>query len=234
MHHLVRVAPIAYTAAAIALLLVLVATTFTTAHTSAPDPGPVVFQPVTAAAPSAAPRANVVPKTLVEPNLDVSPVARPKVPQAAATLHSALKPKPKPKPAPKPKAKPAHRVVHHATVAKPKPRPKRTVTRTVTRSSGVPSVAYARSYARSRIGSTQFSCLDKLWNRESGWNPHAYNRSSGAYGIPQALPGSKMGSIASDWRDNPVTQVKWGLRYISGRYGTACSAWAHSNATGWY
>jgi outer membrane biosynthesis protein TonB len=234
MHHLVRVAPIAYTAAAIALLLVLVATTFTTAHTSAPDPGPVVFQPVTAAAPSAAPRANVVPKTLVEPNLDVSPVARPKVPQAAATLHSALKPKPKPKPAPKPKAKPAPRVVHHTTAAKPKPRPKRTVTRTVARSSGVPSVAYARSYARSRIGSTQFSCLDKLWNRESGWNPHAYNRSSGAYGIPQALPGSKMASAGANWRTSAITQIAWGLGYIRSVYGTPCGAWGHSEGHGWY
>jgi Transglycosylase SLT domain len=83
-------------------------------------------------------------------------------------------------------------------------------------------------------GSTQFSCLDSLWTKESGWNYQAYNPSSGAYGIPQALPGSKMATVASDWRTNPATQIKWGLNYISQIYGTACSAWAHSQATGWY
>jgi hypothetical protein len=83
-------------------------------------------------------------------------------------------------------------------------------------------------------GSQQFSCLDLLWTRESNWNYHAVNASSGAYGIPQALAGSKMASIASDWRENPVTQIKWGLQYISGRYGTPCGAWAHSQGYGWY
>ena len=82
--------------------------------------------------------------------------------------------------------------------------------------------------------STQFTCLDKLWTRESKWNYRAYNPSSGAYGIPQALPGSKMATEGSDWRTNPVTQIKWGLNYIADRYGTPCGAWAHSQATGWY
>lgn len=80
----------------------------------------------------------------------------------------------------------------------------------------------------------QMPCLDKLWTKESGWNHKAYNASSGAYGIPQALPGSKMGSVASDWKTNPATQVKWGLGYIKGRYGTPCKAWAHSQDVGWY
>jgi hypothetical protein len=80
----------------------------------------------------------------------------------------------------------------------------------------------------------QFPCLDKLWTRESGWNHYASNASTGAYGIPQALPGSKMGTVASDWRTNPATQIKWGLGYIEGRYGTPCSAWSHSQSTGWY
>ncbi|MER7443164.1 lytic transglycosylase domain-containing protein [Micromonospora avicenniae] len=80
----------------------------------------------------------------------------------------------------------------------------------------------------------EFPCLDKLWTKESGWNHKASNSSSGAYGIPQALPGSKMGSIADDWRTNPATQVKWGLGYIEGRYGTPCKAWAHSQSSGWY
>jgi hypothetical protein len=83
-------------------------------------------------------------------------------------------------------------------------------------------------------GSAQFSCLDKLWTRESGWNYRATNPSSGAYGIPQALHGSDMASAGSDWRTNPVTQIKWGLDYISDRYGTPCGAWAHSQSTGWY
>ncbi|WP_228452350.1 lytic transglycosylase domain-containing protein [Rathayibacter toxicus] len=81
---------------------------------------------------------------------------------------------------------------------------------------------------------SEYNCLVLLWNRESGWNVSAHNASSGAYGIPQALPGSKMGSVASDWATNPATQITWGLGYISGRYGSPCGAWAHSNALGWY
>jgi hypothetical protein len=80
----------------------------------------------------------------------------------------------------------------------------------------------------------QMSCLDNLWTRESGWNEQAQNPSSGAYGIPQALPGDKMASHGGDWQTNPATQVSWGLDYISGRYGTPCGAWSHSEANGWY
>ncbi|MEJ2579652.1 MAG: hypothetical protein P8Z68_11270 [Kineosporiaceae bacterium] len=80
----------------------------------------------------------------------------------------------------------------------------------------------------------QFTCLDLLWTRESNWNYRATNPSSGAYGIPQSLPGTKMASVGSDWRTNPVTQITWGLDYIKGRYGTPCGAWAHSQSTGWY
>jgi hypothetical protein len=80
----------------------------------------------------------------------------------------------------------------------------------------------------------QFPCLDKLWKRESGWNYKATNTGSGAYGIPQALPGSKMASVASDWKTNPATQIKWGLNYIEGRYNTPCGAWNHSESVGWY
>ncbi|HEX5089808.1 MAG TPA: lytic transglycosylase domain-containing protein [Nocardioides sp.] len=79
----------------------------------------------------------------------------------------------------------------------------------------------------------QFGCLDSLWMRESHWNVHAANP-SGAYGIPQALPGSKMASAGDDWRDNAVTQIKWGLGYIADRYGSPCGAWAHSQGHGWY
>jgi len=80
----------------------------------------------------------------------------------------------------------------------------------------------------------QFGCLDSLWAKESGWRWNANNSSSGAYGIPQSLPGSKMGSIAGDWATNPVTQIKWGLEYISNRYGTPCGAWSQSQAVNWY
>ncbi len=96
------------------------------------------------------------------------------------------------------------------------------------------SVGAARAYARSRLGATQFSCLDRLWTKESGWNPRAVNPSSGAYGIPQALPGSKMATAGADWRYNPMTQVRWGLDYIARAYGTACTAWSHSARTSWY
>lgn len=75
--------------------------------------------------------------------------------------------------------------------------------------------------------SSQWSCLYSLWEQESTWNVYAENAASGAYGIPQALPGDKMASIASDWQTNPVTQIKWGLGYIKQIYGTPCAAWNH-------
>jgi hypothetical protein len=84
------------------------------------------------------------------------------------------------------------------------------------------------------FGLDQFPCLDKLWKKESGWNYKALNSGSGAYGIPQALPGDKMASEGSDWKTNPATQIKWGLGYIKGRYDTPCGAWSHSQNVGWY
>jgi hypothetical protein len=82
--------------------------------------------------------------------------------------------------------------------------------------------------------SKQFRYLRWLWQRESGWNRYAYNPYSGAYGIPQALPGSKMASAGPNWRSNASTQIRWGLRYIRARYGSPHRAWNHSQATGWY
>ncbi len=82
-------------------------------------------------------------------------------------------------------------------------------------------------------GEDQFACLVSLFNRESHWNVYAANP-SGAYGIPQALPGSKMASAGADWATNPATQISWGLGYIAARYGTPCGAWGHSQSTGWY
>lgn len=81
---------------------------------------------------------------------------------------------------------------------------------------------------------SEYACLVNLWNRESGWNVYASNPSSGAYGIPQALPGSKMGTVGADWQTNAATQITWGLGYISERYGTPCGAWGHSESVGWY
>lgn len=80
----------------------------------------------------------------------------------------------------------------------------------------------------------QFACLDALWSKESGWRVDAHNASSGAHGIPQALPGSKMATAGADWETNPATQIAWGLGYIAGRYATPCGAWGHSQSSGWY
>ena len=80
----------------------------------------------------------------------------------------------------------------------------------------------------------QFKYLNWLWQRESGWNKYASNPYSGAYGIPQALPGSKMASAGPRWRTNARTQIRWGLRYIRARYGSPRRAWRHSQAYGWY
>ena len=106
-------------------------------------------------------------------------------------------------------------------------------------SSAVATSGDPQTIARSMLssygwGDDQLSCLVSLWNRESSWDYTATNASSGAYGIPQALPGSKMASAGSDWQTNPATQIKWGLGYISERYGSPCAAWAHSEATNWY
>lgn len=80
----------------------------------------------------------------------------------------------------------------------------------------------------------QWECLNKLWTKESNWRHKAKNRSSGAYGIPQALPANKMASAGKDWETNPFTQVDWGLKYIKSRYGSPCSALGHSTRKGWY
>jgi hypothetical protein len=80
----------------------------------------------------------------------------------------------------------------------------------------------------------QFSCLSALWGQESSWDVYAENPSSGAYGIPQALPGSKMASAGADWQADAATQISWGLNYIRASYGSPCAAWDHEEAAGWY
>ncbi len=84
------------------------------------------------------------------------------------------------------------------------------------------------------FGPDQFGCLDSLYVSESGWRVDADNPTSSAYGIPQALPGSKMSSAGSDWATNPVTQIRWGLGYIQDRYGSPCSAWSFKQGNNWY
>jgi hypothetical protein len=131
-------------------------------------------------------------------------------------------------------------------VAAPAPRP---VPQVVSGGSGSSAGAAAPTYYTTPSGTAQayaaelvsqrgwgpgeFTCLVNLWNRESGWNTHAENP-SGAYGIPQSLPGSKMAAFGADWRNDYRVQIQWGLSYITGSYGSPCGAWAHSNAYNWY
>jgi hypothetical protein len=97
------------------------------------------------------------------------------------------------------------------------------------------TAASAQATAKKMIGdSAEFQCFSKIVQHESNWNPTATNASSGAYGLVQALPASKMASAGSDWRTNPATQIEWGLDYMKDRYGSACDAWSFWQANHWY
>jgi hypothetical protein len=87
--------------------------------------------------------------------------------------------------------------------------------------------------ARRGWSTKQYRCLVRLWQRESGWRVHA-GSPGGSYGIPQAYPGSRMASAGKAWRDDPTTQIRWGLGYIKGRYKTPCGAWSHFSSHRWY
>lgn len=109
----------------------------------------------------------------------------------------------------------------------------------VTPPAAVDDPAAAQAFAAEQLagfgwGADQMSCLTQLWQRESEWLTSAENVSSGAYGIAQSLPAEKMASAGADYRSNYQTQIRWGLGYIQGRYGSPCGAWGHSNAVGWY
>jgi hypothetical protein len=91
-----------------------------------------------------------------------------------------------------------------------------------------------QKFALNALGSTQFSCFNQIVIRESGWNYKATNATSGAYGLMQALPGRKMASAGADWRTNPITQVRWGISYMNGRYGSPCAAWSFWQSHHWY
>ncbi|MEU9173990.1 lytic transglycosylase domain-containing protein [Streptomyces sp. NPDC048420] len=96
------------------------------------------------------------------------------------------------------------------------------------------TVAQIQSMAASMVPSGQFQCFSNIVDHESSWNYRAVNASSGAYGLFQALPGSKMSSVGADWQTNPATQIKWGLNYMDSRYGSPCEAWSFWQANHWY
>ncbi|MEU3978675.1 lytic transglycosylase domain-containing protein [Streptomyces sp. NPDC026672] len=96
------------------------------------------------------------------------------------------------------------------------------------------TVAQIQAMARQVVASGQFQCFSNIVDHESSWNYRAVNASSGAYGLFQALPGSKMSSVGADWQTNPATQIKWGLNYMNGRYGSPCAAWSFWQANHWY
>ena len=120
------------------------------------------------------------------------------------------------------------------TPAAAQPSQTATATATVPAASGSPQQIAEAMLGSFGWSSSQFSCLDPLWAHESGWSVSAYNGGSGAFGIPQALPGSRMASAGPDWQTDAATQIRWGLEYIKGTYGSPCGAWAHEEATGWY
>ena len=122
-------------------------------------------------------------------------------------------------------------------VVKPQPKPKPAAA--TAPAAGIPDPGTAMAIAYDMVmargwGQGEYDCLVALWNKESHWNVYAHNKSSGAYGIPQALPGEKMASAGADWATNPATQITWGLGYIAGRYGSPCVAWGYSQSRGWY
>ena len=99
---------------------------------------------------------------------------------------------------------------------------------------GAKLVAKALIAEKYQWGEGQYACLNKLWTKESHWNYKARNKVSGAHGIPQALPATKMEIVGTDWRTNPVTQISWGLKYINERYDTPCKAWGKFKRSRWY
>ena len=150
-----------------------------------------------------------VPRVLPGPDPSATDSVRPAVAEASPSPSPELPPSPTPSPTP---------------TAKPKPTPVPAAPDTV---------ANARIYVKGRVGTANYNCIDNVWTRESRWNP-TLGTPTGAYGIPQAYPGTKMASFGSNWRTSPLTQVKWGLWYIGQRYGTGCGAWAFWQDHGWY
>jgi hypothetical protein len=160
--------------------------------------------------------------------------------QQAGRRRPPPRPKPKPKPKPAPVAVVATVQAQPSTQAPAPPSPSPTQAPATTAPPPVAVSGSPQEYAQSLMSQYgwdigQMLCLVPLWTMESGWNLYASNPSSGAYGIPQALPGSKMASAGSDWQTDAETQIRWGLGlYIKPVYGTPCAAWAHVEEYGWY
>jgi hypothetical protein len=195
----------------------------TASATSAPHRGPVTPSPGTA-------RQQIAAATVVSISASSRQDGQIRTAEAWLTSHATWQqqpvtlavtvPPPPPPPTPKPAA-PAQQVAPVAAISAPAP----------SGSAQQIAMAMLASYGWS---SGQFGCLDPLWAHESGWNVYASNPGSGAYGIPQALPGSKMASAGPDWQTDAATQIRWGLNYIQATYGSPCAAWSHEEATGWY
>lgn len=186
-------------------------------------------------------RASVTAK-LTHPIVTANPEATVEFPREAVTSLPAPEPEPEPEPEPTPEPEPVATTPAAPApgVSAPAQAPATSPLSTlapVPSSSG--SVAESKEFARSLLaskgfGEAEFVCLDNLWERESNWNHTADNPYSDAYGIPQSLPGEKMATFGDDWATNPQTQIKWGISYIEGRYGSPCNAWGHSESVGWY
>jgi hypothetical protein len=160
-------------------------------------------------------------------------------PTATGTLEASLAVAPTPTPTAVPTTPPAPGVTAPPVAATKRATPKPTTAPPAVPSAGCSGYSGNRLIACNLLPSfgfaaSQMSSLDPMWDRESGWNASAQNPSSGAYGIPQALPGSKMATAGSDWSTNPATQIKWGLDYIKQRYGSPAAAWSFWQANGWY
>ncbi|GAA1357983.1 hypothetical protein GCM10009636_30040 [Arthrobacter koreensis] len=163
------------------------------------------------------------------PGREADAVINPTTPRPPATPENTPAPAPVPEPVPAPAPAPAPNPPVPAPQPPPPPPP----------AAPVNDPAGAQAFAASMMGgygwsNGEFRCLVDLWNRESNWLTSAMNPYSGAYGIPQSLPGDKMAAAGSDWRTNYQTQIRWGLSYIAQRYETPCGAWAHSEQKGWY
>lgn len=175
----------------------------------------------TSAAPSAAPTTKAAASAAATPTAAKPTAAKPVAKPTAST--SAAKPA-------SPKAKASQEVAS----ARSAMTASRSKARVVKKANESPRQTGRRLASAKGWGGQQFACLDKLWTKESDWTVTADNPTSDAYGIPQALPGSKMASAGAGWRNDAETQIRWGLSYIDDVYGTPCSAWAHSRATNWY
>jgi hypothetical protein len=133
----------------------------------------------------------------------------------------------------------SYEIIEPEPEPEPEPAPAPTAASGFAPPAGTPDPGTAQAIAADMVaargwGGGEFDCLVALWNKESGWNVYAMNPYSGAYGIPQSLPGNTMATAGADWQTNPATQITWGLNYIQGRYGSPCGAWAHSQQVGWY